>query len=249
MTLIILLSCLHQYMHIHSINFNEYKLYIKSHVQKPLEVIKKNSLYITAIPLLLYHHENITNFITYRPYISSFCFYFLLNYTCDSILDYQKQKEIYAIIYKLKKICLYLAIAHGIKNHIHQKNIFLHHNNNEQKFINAITETLPYSFEETTLMSIKLYQELKNYLQSLNTSLTIESEEFVFLCHASSIKIQTLLYLTQNSPDLHQALYKFEKNPDDNIDALTQYLKLEITQSLLDFEKYLYQSHKFHLQV
>ena len=104
---------------------------------------------------------------------------------------------------------LYLVICHGIKNYINHTRQLQEQDFNEQAFFNTITENLPYSFNEITLIVLKSYQELKTNLQKINESINIESEEFVFLCHASSINIRSLLYLAQNDPILYQTFYPF----------------------------------------
>jgi len=177
------------------------------------------------------------------PYLSSFCFYLLLNYVCDSILNYQEQQSLLEIIALLKKTTLYLVICHGIKNYLQQKKLSNETSITEQEFLDNITENLPYSFQEITLIALKSYQELKSSLQTLNITLNIESEEFVFLCHASSVNIHSLLYLVQNDPVLYHAIYKFEKHPQTHLIPLIRHIKTEITKTFINLEKSLLSSN------
>ncbi len=182
--------------------------------------------------------------MTHRPYISSLCFYLFLNYLCDAVLNYQQQQALLTIIALLKKTTLYLVISHGIKNHIQQKKLSTEpYYVDDQAFLNSITANLPYSFNEVTLITLKSYQELKSSLQALNVTLTIESEEFVFLCHASSINIHSLLYLVQNDPVLYAAIYRFQKDPQTQLKSLLEYLSLEITKTFIDLEQLLLTSN------
>lgn len=214
-------------------NISEQK--ITHQFQSIIQSIKQQALPIAIIPILLYHHQDIINFITYRPYTSSLCFYVLLNYLCDALLRYQEQEELCSLIATLKKICFYLVIAHGIKNFLHQKNF--PHNAKislEDQFLDTITQDIPYSFEQATFISLKLYQEMKNYLLSLNISLSVESEEFVFLCHASSIDIQTMLYLAQQDSIFYEAIYKFQEEPQTQIIPLTKQIQSNISQTFAE---------------
>ena len=76
-------------------------------------------------------------------------------------------------------------------------------------------------------------------LESVNSSLHIESEEFVFLCYASSITIENLLYLTHKDPILYDAIYSFEQNPQEYLEPLVAYLTSEITTNFMNVEKLL----------
>ena len=208
-------------------------------VQESASFIKKHAWIIALTPIAIYHHKDITRFITYRPYISSFALYLGLNYLCDSITDYEKQESLIKIIRLLKKTTLYLVICHGIKNYMHNKNLLIEPFVDEESFFNTITANLPYSFGEITLIILKSYQEIKLSLQSLNIKLTIESEEFVFLCYASSITMQTLFYLTQNNDELYQKISEFEKKPEIHCLSLVAYLTTEITQTFFELEQLL----------
>src|SRR3989339_142132 len=143
----------------------------------------------------------------------------------------------------IKKVTLYLVICHGIKNYIHDKNLSIESFVDEESFFNNVTVNLPYSFYEITLIVLKSYQELKLSLQSFNTNLTVESEEFVFLCHAPSITMQTLLYLAQSDADLYQKIYEFEEKPEVYYKSIVEFLAVEITQTFLDLEKLLLDSN------
>ena len=240
--LIILLSCL-------SINFYAQKKnpdtshnfisFSNLLVQQSTLSIKKHSWILALAPLIMYHHRGIKEFIIDWPYISSLGFYLLLNYACDSILQYQQQESLLNIIALLKKITLYLVISHGIKNYMHHKKLSIKLFFNDEKFLDTITVHLPYSFNEVSLITLKSYQELKTFLESVNSSLHIESEEFIFLCYASSITIENLLYLTQKNPVLYDAIYNFEKNPQEYLEPLVTYLTSEITTNFINLEKLL----------
>ncbi|MBV8661001.1 MAG: hypothetical protein JO129_02560 [Candidatus Dependentiae bacterium] len=208
-------------------------------VEQFVHCIKKHAVPISLIPIISYYHQDIFQFMSHRPYLSSVCFYLCLNYACDSLISYRQQQSLLTAITLLKKISLYLVISHGIKNHIHQKKLSIEPAVDDQSFLNNITRNLPYSFDEITLIVIKSYPELKSHLQSLNMMLNIESEEFVFLCHASSIDLQSLLYLVQNDSILFQAIYQFEKNPQNHLGPLLEHLTAEITRSFVDLEKHL----------
>ena len=212
-------------------------------VQESASFIKKHAWIIALTPITIYHHKDITEFITYRPYISSFALYLGLNYLCDAITDYEKQQSLLKIISLLKKTTLYLVMCHGVKNYMRDKKLSIEPFLDEESFFNTVTANLPYSFGEVTLIILKSYQELKLSLQSLNMRLTIESEEFVFLCYASSITMQTLLYLVQNNDELYQKISQFEKDPEMHCQSLVAYLTTEITQTFLDLEQLLLDSN------
>ena len=220
-------------------NKNSSRLFI----QQSINYIKKHALLIALTPMALYYHKNIEHTIKHRPLISSICFYVFLNYLCDSISDYQQQQTLLDIIALLKKTTLYLVISHGINNHIHQKKLSPKMAFDDQSFFNSITENLPYSFDEIMLITLKSYQELKSSLQSLNIVINIESEEFVFLCHSSSINIHSLLYLVQNDLALQQLIQLFEENPQTHLDPLLGHLKLEITETFINLEQMLLKSN------
>lgn len=244
--LIILLSCL--YIHSYakendSLAHNNSTSSSSLFVQQSIFHIKKHALLIACTPAIIYYYKDVLNFITKRPYIASLGFYLFLNYLCDSILNYQQQQSLLEIIALLKKITLYLVISHGIKNHIYQKKLSIDPHFDDQVFLNNITINLPYSFDEVTLIALKAYQELKSSLQSLNITLNVESEEFVFLCHASSINIHSILYLVQNDPILYQAIYRYEKDPQGHLMPLLEHLKEKITSTFIDLEKNLLTSN------
>ena len=209
----------------------------KISVEESVICIKENALFIVAIPTLLFFHKEILETMTERPYLSAICCYALINYLCDTILDHQHQQSLIDLIALIKKIALYLVISHGIKNHMHHKKQLHESDFDDQTFFNSITEKLPYTFNEVTLIVLKSYQELKSNLQQLNDSIQIESEEFVFLCHASSISLHTILYLTQNDPILYNMISLFEKNPESEFKSLLQYLTNEITINFLTLER------------
>ncbi len=212
-------------------------------VQESVDFIKKHAWIIALTPITIYHHKDITDFIIYRPYISSFAFYLSLNYVCDSIVNYQKQQSLLRIIALIKKITLYLVMCHGVKNYIQDKKLSTEYFLDEESFFNTVTVNLPYSFNEITFIILKSYQELKLSVQYVNMKLIIESEEFVFLCHASSITMQTLFYLTQNDADLYKMMYQFEENPENNYKKFVEFLTVEITQTFFDLEKLLLDSN------
>ncbi|MBP6869405.1 hypothetical protein KBC04_00765 [Candidatus Babeliales bacterium] len=241
--LIILLACFGVHTQTEQQNFYIKKSSTNFQVQNTLELIKKYAIPIAVTPILFYYQQDIINSITYRPYLSSLCFYVLINYFCDSILHYQEQKALCHLISLLKKICFYLVLTHGIKNEIEQKHLLIDQDFTEEDFLQSITENLPYSFEQTTLISLKLYQELKICLQSYNESISIESEEFVFLCHARSINIEIMLYLTQNDPTLYQAITQFQATPKTHTQPLLEHLKFAITESFSELQENLLQSN------
>lgn len=210
-------------------------------VQKSAFYIKKHAMFIALLPLIISNHSEIVQYIINQPYMSSLGFYCLLHYVCDSLLQYQEQKALIDLITLIKEISLYLVISYGIKNHMHQKNIYLESLFDDQIFLNNITNNLEYSFQEITTITLTSYQELKSMLQSLNSYIEIESEEFVFLCNASSIKIDNLLYLTQKDSVLYQKIYAFEKDPKNNAQLL-EYLKSKITTAFMKLEKNLLQN-------
>jgi len=212
-------------------------------LQQSVLYIKKHAPLIALTPMIIYYHRDIIQCMKHQPCISSIFFYLLLNCLCDSISDYQQQQSLLEIIALLKKTTLYLVISHGIKNHIHQKKLLPEITLNDQVFLNTITENLPYSFDEITFITLKSYQELKSSLKSLNIALNIESEEFVFLCHSSSINIQSLLYLVQSDPILCQSINKFDENPQTHLSPLLEYLKLEITHTFITLEQLLLKSN------
>ncbi len=248
--LIILLSCLSLDAYAHdndksvtSHNFNSSNNLL---VQQSALCIKKHAWIIALIPIIAYYHADIINFIARRPCISSLALYILVQYTCDSIVNYRQQKSILDMINLLKKIALYLVVTHGIKNHICQNMVLVEQRFiDDQAFFNSIIIDLPYSFDEITLITLQSYQELKSSLHSLNSALIIESEEFVFLCHASSsITIQNLLYLTQNDPVLYEKIYQFQKNPHMELVPLLKFLKNEVTKNFRNLEQLLSLSDK-----
>lgn len=239
--LITSLWCITIYFYPNDIHQDQSHTKIK--IEQSLYSLKKHAVYIAAIPILLYSHKDIINFITYRPYLSSFCFYFLINYYCDSLLSFQKQEDILALIYELKKIGLYLVIIYGIKNYIYQPYKKFNINYPESFFLENVLEDLPYSLDETTSNCLKFYYELKNYFYSLNNSLVIESEEFIFLSNPTTINLQTALYITQNHSDLHQKLQDFEKNSEIHINTLLNHIKLEVAQSFINLKKHLLKSN------
>lgn len=208
-------------------------------VEQFVHCIKKHALLISLTPIISYYHKDIIRCMSDRPYLSSICFYVLLNYVCDSLVNYRQQQSLLAVIALLKKTTLYLVISHGIKNHIHQKKLSIQPALDDESFFNNITKNLPYSFNEITLIALKSYPEFKSSFQSLNMMLNIESEEFVFLCHASSINIHSLLYLVQNDPVLYKAIYQFEKDPQNYLTPLLEHLTSEITKTFIDLEKHL----------
>jgi len=237
--------------------FNDYFDFITFEnlsIEESTLFIKQNATLIIAVPIILIFHKEIFKTISEHPYVSAISCYALIHYICDIILDHQYQKELLDLILLIKKIALYLVISHGIKNHIHHTRQFQESNFNEQAFFNTITENLPYTFNEITLIILKSYQELKSNLQKLNELINIESEEFVFLCHASSINLHSLLYLTQNDPEIYKKLYSFEKNPETEFKSLLQYLINEMTinflkleQKLLDLQIPTIQKHAYKL--
>lgn len=206
-------------------------------VEKAAFYIKKHAAIIALAPLVIAYHKDIFRCMMNRPCISSLGLYCLLHYSCDSILHYQQQKALLELIAVLKEITLCLVISHGIKNHMHQKNICIEPFFDDQFFLNNITNNLEYSFQEVTTITLTSYQELKSTLQSFNHYLDIESEEFVFLCYASFIDIDNLLYLTHNDLFLHQAVYAFEKDPKNNTAQLLEFIKSKITTAFIKLEK------------
>jgi len=229
----------------HSYNYQDNaNIYNKPTIHKNLFIeesalfFKKHALFIASIPLIVYYKNNIIDFTKSHPYITTACLYTALNYTCDTILDYTHQNSLLEIVRLLKRASLYLVISHGIHNYIDQINISLDQANIKNgDLLNAITQDLPYSFNDATLIVLKTYQELKSSLYSLNPSLTIESEEFVFLCHASSINMHTISYLVQNNVELYHMIMEFEKNPETVLMSLLEKLKTEITNDFTELEK------------
>lgn len=240
--LIILLSfCKIQSSTEHHICENK-NTFVNKVIQESIKSIKKHALYIALLPILFYYNKNIKDFIMHRPYISSIWFYILLNYTCDTILDYQEQEIICHLIAILKKISLYLIMMHGIKNYMNHNNVTNDLDFTDPIFFNEIFKNYPYSFNQTTSISLKLYQELKIYLQSLNESITIESEEFVFLYHASLIDLPIMLYLADLDQNLYSFINAFEQDPQNNTAPFMQYLKYQLNENFENFKKILLQS-------
>lgn len=206
-------------------------------VQQSLLCLKKHALLVALIPICNYYRKDIYSFIQNKPYSSSLLFYICLHYICDSILQYQKQKKLLDLIHILKKLTLYLVMSYGVKNYIEQKKIIIDQTFNEQLFFNTLTKQVPYSFDEITSITIKSYQKLKSSLQKMNETLHVESEEFIFLCHASSITIDSLLYLAQNDPELYKKIAQFEQEPQKYMLPLTEYLSSIITSNFIELNQ------------
>lgn len=211
-------------------------------IQEFTQYVQKHTLSLALISTGIYLHQNIIETMKKHPYISSICLYFILHYCCDSIVSYQQQEELLNTMLLIKKLTLYLVISHGIKNYLMQQmseeQVF-----DANIFFNNITEQLPYSFNEITLIALKAYPELKSSLQQLNSSIYIASEEFIFLCHPSSITMQSILYLVQNNPVLYQSIYHFEQNPQTHLTSLEALIKSEITEIFFNLEEHLLTSN------
>lgn len=205
-------------------------------VEQSANFIKKNAALITCIPIALYYHKNIGQVIYDHPFISSYCFYLFLHYICDCILEYKEQKPLFDCIPIIKKTTLDLVICHGLFNYIHQKNLILHPITDDQTFFNTLTEGMHYSFDQIEIMTLTTYIKLRERLNSLNHVMHIESEEFVALCHPSSIDMQTMLYLTEYDYDLHLMIYNFEKNPEVYLEPLVQFLKNQLRNNFMDIQ-------------
>ena len=206
-------------------------------IQESTNFIKQNALLIAAVPTLIYFNQSVLQTISEHPYISSICFYVLINYICDAILDYKEQESLIHLILLLKKITLYIAMSHGIKNYMNQKKQPAELLLKEQSFFNDITKKWPYSFDKMTIIILESYKELKKHLYRLNKSIHVESEEFVFLQHASSITIDDLSYLTQDNESLHAMICRFEKSPELEIEELLEHLTFQITLNFLALEQ------------
>lgn len=216
--------------------YNNSNISLNLLVEQSVQSLKKYQCALACLSSVIYYNKEIIDFMAHRPYISSLSFYFLLHYACDCIISYQEQQTLLDLIMIVKKMTTYLAVSHGIKNYMQQRSTCFLADFSDEIIFNNITKDLPYSFDEITLITFKAYQELKLALQALNTALFVESEEFVFLCHASSINVQNILYLTQSDPALYQAVHNFEKNPDTYFADVLNYLKLEITKTFVLLE-------------
>ena len=237
--LIILISCLPANSLARSKDTSAHYNFTSSYsllVEQSAILIKKNAGIIACMPLIFYYHKNIMELLSNHPYISSCCLYLLLNYICDCMLEYQQQKPLFDCVPIIKKVALDLVICHGIRNHVHQKKLALNFITDDQAFFNILTEDMNYSFDQIELMTLTMYTKLKERLNSLQHMIHIESEEFVFLCHASSIDMQAMLYLTKNNPDLHFMICNFEKNPQTELTPLVHFLKLQLHHNFTDIQ-------------
>lgn len=206
-------------------------------IEESVKFIKQNALLIATAPMLMYFNQSVLQTLSEHPYISSICFYVLINYICDAILDYQEQESLIYLILLLKKITLYLAVSHGIKNYMDHKKQAADLLLKEQLTFNSITKKWPYSFDKMTIIILESYKELKKNMYQLNKSMHIESEEFVFLHHAASITIDDLLYLSQDHEKLHTMISLFKENPELEIEQLLEYLTFQITLNFLALEQ------------
>jgi len=206
-------------------------------IEESTRFIKQNALLIAAVPTLMYFNQSVLQTLSEHPYISSICFYILINYICDAILDYQEQESLINLIILLKQITLHLAVSHGIKNYMDQKKQPTELLLKEQSTFNSITKKWPYSFNKMTVIILESYKDLKKNLHQLNKSMHIESEEFVYLQHSSSITIGDLLYLTQDNNNLHAMISRFEKNPELEIEELLEHVTFQITVNFLALEQ------------
>jgi|GEM_PF-1287044 len=206
-------------------------------IAESVTFVKKNALFITTIPMVFYFNQNLFKQISEHPYISSIYFYILINYICDSISEYQQQESLINLVVLLKRIALYLAISHGIKNSLTQQRESAESISKKEYIFNVITKKWPYSCNKMTAIVLESYHNIKKNLYKLNHSVTVESEEFVFLHHAPSITIDDLLYLTEHDERLHSMILSFEKNSELEFEPLLEHLTLEIMFNFLALEQ------------
>ncbi len=197
-------------------------------VEESAIITKKYAAFIAFLPFVIYYHNNIINFSSDHPFIAGFGLYFLINYICDCILEYQEQKPLFDCIPLIKKLALDLVICHGIHNYIHQKKIAIAYTNNDQIFFNNLTEDMHYSFDQVEFMTLHMYKQLKKRLHSFQHTIHIESQECLFLYHTSCIDMQTMLYVTEDDPELHTMIYDFEQNPIGQLIPLLKFIKQDL---------------------
>lgn len=203
-------------------------------VEQSADYIKKYGLFVALIPLLTYYHKDIALTAHNRPYLAACLLYCGMNYLSDTYRAYLDQQAILGLIGSLKKTTLHLIIAYGIINYIKNQPTLKF---NKEYEIDDLVQDLPYSFHEITLITIKAYQELKASLQLSNIHLPLECEEFVFLCHPSSIDLHCLLYLVQKNPTLYKSIYQIQNQDIDEIENIIAFLKEEIAATFLALEK------------
>jgi len=205
-------------------------------IQRSAFFIKKYAPLLAACPTLIYFHQGIVASIQEKPYLTSICLYFIINYLCDTVLEYQEQDKLLELIKLLKEIFHYIVISIGVKNYIQHKNLFSEAVN-EQDFLNSITQNTHYSFDEIAGIAMKSYQKLKHSLESKNQFIKIESEDFVLLYNIESITIDSMLYISDHDPILHNLLSLFKEDPKLYSNQLMEYVKIKITQKFQTFEQ------------
>lgn len=218
----------------HSDNSNSSK---KLLVQESILCIKKHAWLIALTPIILYYHSEILNIVTNQPYLSSVALYLCLHYCCDTILSYKEQLTILTAIELIKKIALYLAISHGLKNHISQNATSLNFRNEDSFALSKmLSEDLPCPMHEFTLLITESYRQLKKNLHALNKNITIESEEIIFLSFESSITLNDLLYLTETDEELYSKIYDLKTQKNTALQPILDCLRLGIITNLQNLQ-------------
>lgn len=208
------------------------------YLQKTAHLVKKHAFLLAMLPLIVSYQKNIDQGTMHTKALSSLFFYCLLHYSCDCVTHYQEQASMLHMIDLLKKISLYLVIAHGIKNYMQQKHGVSSTKWIAEDFLPSITSKLDYSFDEITMMTMQNYQTIKTAIESLNDDLKIESESFVFLCYAPSINLSTLLYLVQDNDFLYTTIHELIKDSDVRLPELVQYVQSEVTKNYIEFQRH-----------
>ena len=209
-------------------------------VEQSATFIKKYAAMIALTPLMVYYHKNCIDFAYHHPFISTAALYCSIHYISDCILEYKKDKPLFECVPLIKKIALDLVICHGIQNSVQQKNIPATFTDTvpDQNFFDTMTQGMNYSFDQIELMTMRIYTKLRERLSSLHHPVHIESEEFVFLCHASSIDMQTMLYLTKDTDqDLYLMLSRFEQNPQQELLPLLKFLRQQLQNNFIDIQQ------------
>jgi hypothetical protein len=160
---------------------------------------------------------------------------------------YEKEKSILNVLELLNAFSLKLLIGYGINNYLEQHYVLHNKQITSDSFLSSISKNLMYSFDDITTIVLKTYHELKTSILTLNPEIKIQSEEFVFLCHTSSINLTTMLYLVQHDEFLYKTICKFEKNPEEYIELLREYLQIELSKDFLILEKELITIYNKHI--
>lgn len=195
--------------------------------------IKKYIGYIIFIPVTAYYHTPIIESIINHPYLASCIAYLAINYSCDCILNYQKQQLIVTKIMQLKKIMLYYAVVYGIKNFMHHEYITARYKLYDKCTIDLFYNSIVESSNYKLIMYQTMYKELINILHQINHYITIESEEFILLQHPELIDFDSLIYITRHDENLQGYIVEFQTNPQQYFQSMVIYLTC-IIKELLD---------------